>query len=67
VNKNILIKWKHENGNQIRFWKDKWVGDTPLKDKFPRLYSIPLYKKRAVSEMGEWVINGNREDYKWRL
>jgi len=34
------IKWKHGNEGKIKFWEDCWVGDRPLKDIFPRLYSI---------------------------
>lgn len=28
------------NGNKVRFWEDKWVGDLPLKVTFPNLFSI---------------------------
>jgi hypothetical protein len=27
-------------GDQTSFWRDTWVCDSPLKDKFPRLFDI---------------------------
>jgi len=52
------------NGNQISFWDDRWVSDTPLKGKFHRLYSIPLNIESVVSEMGEWVNNDNEDEHR---
>ena len=28
------------NGNHAAFWNDAWLGDEPLRDRFPRLYKI---------------------------
>ncbi|GJS29330.1 RNA-directed DNA polymerase, eukaryota [Tanacetum coccineum] len=30
------------NGMQTRFWKDHWIGDAPLYDLFPRLFSLEM-------------------------
>uniref|UniRef100_A0A2N9IM54 non-specific serine/threonine protein kinase n=1 Tax=Fagus sylvatica TaxID=28930 RepID=A0A2N9IM54_FAGSY len=32
------IRFSVGRGDRIRFWKDKWCGDTPLKDLFPLLF-----------------------------
>lgn len=32
--------WEVVNGKDVRLWKDKWVGNMTLKEKFPRLFSI---------------------------
>ena len=32
--------WFINNGEQVRFWEDKWLGNSSLKDKYPSLYSI---------------------------
>ena len=32
--------WEVGNGRVIRLWEDKWMGNTNLKVKFPRLFSI---------------------------
>jgi hypothetical protein len=32
------------NGENTSFWRDKWVGNSSLQTKFPRLYSISTQK-----------------------
>ena len=54
------IRWKHGNGDIIKFWEDCWVRDRPRKESFPRLYSISVSKEKVVNEMGEWISNDNR-------
>jgi len=39
-----------EDGNDTFFWEDIWVGEVPLKLKFPRLYELALNKKCSVAE-----------------
>jgi hypothetical protein len=39
------------NGSQTRFWKDIWVGDIMLCEKFPRLFSIISNKDATVAEV----------------
>jgi hypothetical protein len=36
------------NGMHTRFWKDVWIGDSPLCIRFPWLYSISLQKIEYV-------------------
>ncbi|GAU25119.1 hypothetical protein TSUD_274080 [Trifolium subterraneum] len=38
-------------GDTTRFWKDCWVGQVPLCESFPRLFSISLQKEALVSEI----------------
>jgi hypothetical protein len=38
-----------QNGSQIRFWEDKWLGVTALKEQYPNLYNI-VRKKSATIE-----------------
>nr|GEV64012.1 RNA-directed DNA polymerase, eukaryota, reverse transcriptase zinc-binding domain protein [Tanacetum cinerariifolium] len=45
--------WSHckkriGNGNDTRFWFDCWIGDIPLRDKFPRLFALELDKEASV-------------------
>jgi hypothetical protein len=28
------------NGEQTRFWEDKWLGDKPLAQQYPSLFGI---------------------------
>jgi hypothetical protein len=37
------------NGTFVRFWKDVWMGDTPLSHQYPALYNIVQHKNVLVS------------------
>lgn len=37
------------------FWHDRWCGDFPLKDLFPRLYVLTVDKNAFVAEYQEQV------------
>jgi hypothetical protein len=41
-------------GNSCRFWKDTWVDNQPLEQRFPRLFSISTQKDEVISEVGSW-------------
>lgn len=47
------------NGGMTRFWRDKWVGNTPFFVNFPRLYSISNQKEDSVGDLWE---GGERRD-----
>ena len=38
-----------KNGSQIRYWEDKWLDNTPLKDQYPSLYNIVRRKNDTVA------------------
>ena len=40
-----------KNGTQIRFWEDKWFGNTPLRDQYPTLYNIVRRKNDTVAKV----------------
>ena len=42
-----------EVGNRVKFWKDKWCGDSSLRESFPELYSIASSKDACVSDLWE--------------
>ncbi|GKD89514.1 hypothetical protein Tco_1365021, partial [Tanacetum coccineum] len=37
------------NGNDTRFWRDRWIGDKPLSVNFPRLFALELNKYVSVA------------------
>jgi hypothetical protein len=39
------------NGLNTRFWKDCWVGNSSLMERFPRLFSISTQKEATVAEI----------------
>lgn len=54
------------DGSQILFWLDSWLGDTRLKDVFPRLYQVSLDQKATISGFGEWSSVGWHWCWRWR-
>jgi len=51
------------DGKEIKFWKDKWVDNESLKQKFPRLFSFSLNIGRTLSQVGVW----NDNYWLWKL
>jgi len=54
------------NGRNASFWFDRWVGDVPLRDKFPRLFDLAVDKEALVVDMATrgWGEGGNA--WRWR-
>ena len=43
----INLGWfRLNNGTQIRFWKDKWMGHQAFKTRYPNLYNM-VHKVQA--------------------
>jgi hypothetical protein len=40
-----------KDGTNTRFWDDTWVGDKPLKVKYPSLYNIMRDPHATVSKV----------------
>jgi mannosylglycoprotein endo-beta-mannosidase len=62
------------NGLSIRFWKEVWIGDSPLCLMFPRLFSLSLQKDACIGELlladGErrrWNFNWRRNLFQWEV
>jgi hypothetical protein len=50
--------WILNDGEQIRFWEDKWLGNLAFKDKFPSLYAIVRRKSSTIATvMGSVPLN----------
>ena len=54
------------HGQDTLFWYDKWLGDTPLRLKFPRLFDLAMEKDCTVGGMEGrgWGFDG--EAWEWR-
>ena len=50
------------DGSQLRFWEDKWLGQNPLKDQYPGLYSIARHKFCTIVV----VLGSNPPNISWR-
>ena len=44
-------KFVVQNGFQTRFWEDWWIGNEPLKKKFPSLYRITRKKNQTIASV----------------
>lgn len=45
------------NGKLVSFWKDLWVGNSPLSERFPRLFRASLLPNGSIADMGYFVSN----------
>jgi hypothetical protein len=39
------------NGETTRFWKDTWLGDTPLAVQYPSPYDIVYHKNVTIANV----------------
>jgi hypothetical protein len=46
-----LCRFEIGNGENARFWEDRWVNDRALKDDFPRSYNLCFDKNKSVKYM----------------
>jgi hypothetical protein len=53
------------NGNDIGFWKEKWIGTTTLKSLYPDLYHKSSLQSGTVSMMGSRVNNVWEWKFDW--
>ena len=47
------------NGKRVKFWKDKWCGDTTLRESFPSLCIIALTKDAWVVVVWDLTDEGS--------
>jgi hypothetical protein len=46
-----LGSFKVGDGSQVRFWEDKWLGNHPLKERFPDLFHLVRRKQDIMSNV----------------
>jgi hypothetical protein len=68
------VRKKIGNGASTRFWRDIWVGNLPLMDVFPRLFSVSVSKEISVAEarvqvdgLWCWKVDWRRVLFDWEL
>ena len=44
-------KFAIRDGSEIRFWEDKWLDNTTLKDQYPALYNIVRHKSDTLAKV----------------
>lgn len=53
------------DGDSTFFWHDIWIGNSPLKDIFPRLFLISSLPMASVADMGHWDSTVLRWNLPW--
>jgi hypothetical protein len=53
------------DGNDISFWKEKWIGVVPLCEYVPALFNNSRQQHNCISAMGKWVSNEWRWEFDW--
>jgi hypothetical protein len=43
--------FKVQSGEQVKFWKDIWLGDKPLREAYPNLFRIVRKKDDTVANV----------------
>nr|GEU35782.1 RNA-directed DNA polymerase, eukaryota, reverse transcriptase zinc-binding domain protein [Tanacetum cinerariifolium] len=49
INLHAFVKKKVGDGEKTLFWEDSWLSDPPLKNIFPRLYTLETNKHASVA------------------
>ncbi|KAL7225403.1 hypothetical protein ACSBR1_020721 [Camellia fascicularis] len=69
---NCLIKVG--NGNRIKFWHDRWCGNSCLKIDFPQLFNLSTDKEGSLYQFfvrkissSDWFLPHRRVLYAWEL
>jgi hypothetical protein len=39
------------DGSEIRFWEDKWIGNSTLREQYPTLYNIVRHKSETAAKV----------------
>jgi hypothetical protein len=42
-----------KDGSEIRFWEDRWLGATTLREQYPALYNIVRLKGDTIAKVLE--------------
>ena len=42
-----------KDGSELRFWEDKWLGNTTLREQYPTLYNIVHHKSDTITTVME--------------
>ena len=53
------------DGSRTLFWHDKWFGDVPLKNLYPRLFLCSANKEACISDVLSPSMSDN--DRVWSL
>ncbi|MCH96537.1 LINE-1 reverse transcriptase like, partial [Trifolium medium] len=61
-----VVSKKVGRGNSTLFWKEVWVGDQPLEQRFKRLFDISLQQLDNIKDVGGRMNGEWRWNFRWR-
>ncbi|GJX64036.1 RNA-directed DNA polymerase, eukaryota, reverse transcriptase zinc-binding domain protein, partial [Tanacetum coccineum] len=66
------LRYKMGCGTKVRFWKDIWIGDTPLMQRYIRLFRLDPYPNCVVIDrlqvlQVEMTSFTGRDEVRWEL
>ena len=66
------LVWQVGSEKKFKFWKNEWLTNSQLKEKYPRIYNNSLLKdspigcfRRWSNERWEWDFCWRREWFEW--
>ncbi|GJY53799.1 hypothetical protein Tco_0445463 [Tanacetum coccineum] len=63
---SIFVK-RVGDGMSTLFWKDVWIGETPLFDRFPRLFALESLQDCKVSDRCNLNFGPFTRNWAWRM
>ncbi|XP_057425981.1 uncharacterized protein LOC130719376 [Lotus japonicus] len=52
-------------GDSVLFWKDVWIGEEPLRDRYDALYCASAQQDNLVRDCGTWVAGEWNWEFNW--
>ena len=52
------ISFSVDNGRKVRFWRNRWCGDSPLSVSFPTLFALAIDKEAWVVDIWDPLAEG---------
>lgn len=67
-----FIRFNLGSGQEIKFWEDVWVGESPLKEEFSGLFSLVTGKKATAADSFDfegsvWNPRFRRNIFYWEI
>jgi hypothetical protein len=47
------VTFSIKDGSEVRFWADKWLGNTTLREQYPALYNIVRHNGETIATVME--------------
>ena len=58
--------WQVGDGSKFKFWEDKWLDNTQLKERYPRIYKNSMLNDKPIVSFGKWSSEVWEWDFSWR-